>query len=500
MQDEGSTLSAAVTSINFTGAGVTATGTSSVTVNVPAGTGGNVSNSGLGTGIAAALAINTGTAGAPVLFNGAGGTPLALALTNATGLPLSSGVTGILPVANGGTGATSSTGSGANVLATSPTLVTPALGTPSSGTLTSCTGLPIGTGVAGLGTGIATALAINTGTAGAPVLLGGAGGTPSSLALANAMGLPLGTGVTGLLPVANGGTGTATPGLVSGTNVTISGTWPNQMISATTAPGGFDPASPGAIGSTTAAAGSFTALSALTALLVPGAAAVPAAAGQIYRIANKIHYRDSSATEQVLLSGAGNLADLANAAAARGNLSAAGSGAIGSSGLTMNTNRILLRSTAGAGAVEEGAVSGGLVLKNGVLVPGEIIKLRGSNIGDTSVSTGNQRDETRIDRAFTVLGIWWNCAPTGMATASASDARPFIRTGAGTTSTGTKTFILNTAGNVVSLAPSVHTINATSSINGGTISGFPGDFLGFDYMSHGTGSSGHTLTFILEYT
>lgn len=34
------------------------------------------------------------------------------------------------------------TGSGALVFATSPTLVTPALGTPSSGTLTNCTGLP----------------------------------------------------------------------------------------------------------------------------------------------------------------------------------------------------------------------------------------------------------------------------------------------------------------------------------------------------------------------
>jgi len=44
-----------------------------------------------------------------------------------------SDITGTLAVANGGTGATTSTGSGAVVLATSPTLVTPALGTPTSG-------------------------------------------------------------------------------------------------------------------------------------------------------------------------------------------------------------------------------------------------------------------------------------------------------------------------------------------------------------------------------
>lgn len=40
----------------------------------------------------------------------------------------------------------------------SPTLTTPALGTPSSGTLTNCTGLPVSTGISGLGTGIATFL------------------------------------------------------------------------------------------------------------------------------------------------------------------------------------------------------------------------------------------------------------------------------------------------------------------------------------------------------
>jgi hypothetical protein len=82
-----------------------------------------------------------------------------------------------------------------------------ALGTPSSGTLTSCTGLPVSTGISGFGTGVATALAANTGSAGAFVINGGALGTPSSGTLTSCTGLPLSTGVTGTLPVANGGTG-----------------------------------------------------------------------------------------------------------------------------------------------------------------------------------------------------------------------------------------------------------------------------------------------------
>jgi hypothetical protein len=55
-----------------------------------------------------------------------------------------------LPVASGGTGGTTSTGSGAVVLATSPTLVTPALGTPASGVLTNCTGTATGLTAGGL--------------------------------------------------------------------------------------------------------------------------------------------------------------------------------------------------------------------------------------------------------------------------------------------------------------------------------------------------------------
>ena len=156
---------------------------------------------------------NIGTAGTygsatqtPVLTTNAQGQ--VTGVTNTTITPAVGSITGLATgvatflatpsSANLAAAVTDETGTGALVFATSPTFVTPILGVPQSGDF-------------------------SIGTFTWPTFNQNTTGTAAN--------------VTGIVAVANGGTGTATPSLVAGTNVSITGTWPNQTINSSN-PGG----------------------------------------------------------------------------------------------------------------------------------------------------------------------------------------------------------------------------------------------------------------------
>lgn len=179
---------------------------------------------------------------------------------------LTAGVNGTLPVANGGTGQTSYTdgqllignstgntltkttltaGSGISITNGAGSISISATG---SGTVTSVTGTSPVVSSGGATPDISLAsgygdtqnpyasksanyiLAAPNGSVGVP--------TFRPLAVADVPTLNQNTtgtaaNVTGIVAVANGGTGTTTPSLVAGSNITVTGTWPNQTIAST---------------------------------------------------------------------------------------------------------------------------------------------------------------------------------------------------------------------------------------------------------------------------
>ena len=127
----GTNITGTAAGLNIGGNAATATTATTVTTNANL-TGavtsvGNTASLGSFTSaqLATALTDETGTganvfATSPTLVTPALGTPSAIVLTNATSVPVNQ-ATGTLPVANGGTGTTTSTGTGSNVLSISPT-------------------------------------------------------------------------------------------------------------------------------------------------------------------------------------------------------------------------------------------------------------------------------------------------------------------------------------------------------------------------------------------
>lgn len=210
------------TGITCTPNPITGTGTVALTTPVSLANGGTnasltANNGGILYSTASAVAILAGTATAnQVLLSGSSAAPAWStatypATTTINQILYSSATNTVTGISSVNSAVLSTNGSGvpafsttlpSGIAATNMSLTTPALGTPSSGTLTNCTGLPVSTGISGLGTGVATWLA-----------------TPSSANLLSAMTTKTGTGLL---------TFATSPSITTGLNDTNGNNWLGQ--------------------------------------------------------------------------------------------------------------------------------------------------------------------------------------------------------------------------------------------------------------------------------
>lgn len=224
-----------------------------------------------------------------VLYNGGPlGTPVSGVATNLTGtaagltagnVTTNANLTGPITSVGNATSIAAQTGTGSTfVMQTSPSLITSLLTSSTTFALLNVTpttinafgnATTINMGNSAGTTNLLGLLALNPGSGVAGVIWSGQGTaptppansigyySPTSVPAAYGISFPsapttglvfrTGTGssqaesIVAILAVANGGTGTATPALVAGTNVTITGTWPNQTINSSSASTGANP-------------------------------------------------------------------------------------------------------------------------------------------------------------------------------------------------------------------------------------------------------------------